>query len=116
MGKIRSLVTNYRTHPLLVEATNQFLTMKSKTMNPEENKEGLFMDERISFIESKGHLENADEKLFRREARDLPHELRIYGSAGHKLIVHRASAAHARRDACEHGWSRTAAGLRARTA
>ena len=67
---ICSLTTNYRTHPLLVEATNQFLTLHSANKHEQAN-DNLFMDERIIFEKSEGHTERDEEKLLVREERDL---------------------------------------------
>ena len=85
--KIHSLVTNYRTHPKLVDATNVFLTTKSRTMNARDDEENLFMDKRIAFRESLGSEIKEDETAFRREGQDLsvaPFNLRYTPKADKK--------------------------------
>lgn len=86
-AKIHSLVTNYRTHPKLVEATNVFLTSKFKTMNARDDDENLFMDKRIAFRESRGSEIKEVETAFRRDGQDLspaPFSLRYAPKADKK--------------------------------
>ena len=70
--KIRSLITNYRTHPTLVEATNTFLTLNTNSEKGQDDENHLFLDKRIFFIKSKTSDLNAKEKEFNRLDSDLP--------------------------------------------
>jgi exodeoxyribonuclease V beta subunit len=70
-SKVFSLTTNYRTHPDLVSATNKFLTLHNLSEDGQTDESHLFLDKRISFIESKGSTENAPQKIFVRNNDDL---------------------------------------------
>ena len=92
-AKIHSLVTNYRTHPKLVEATNVFLTSKFKTMNARDDDENLFMDKRIAFRESRGSELKEEEAAFRSDDQDLataPFSLRYAPKADKKETAKQA--------------------------
>lgn len=70
-SNVFSLTTNYRTHPDLVSATNKFLTLHNLSEDGQTDESHLFLDKRISFIESKGSSENAPQKIFVRNNHDL---------------------------------------------
>ena len=92
-AKIHSLVTNYRTHPKLVEATNVFLTSKFKTMNARDDDENLFMDKRIAFRESLGSKLKEEETAFRSDRQDFspsPFNLRYAPKADQKETAKQA--------------------------
>ena len=64
---IFGLTKNYRSHPSLVTAVNNFLELKGKLDSKEENQKnegGLFLDSRISFDGSTGDEDLADSKIF----------------------------------------------------
>ena len=69
--RICSLTTNYRTHPNLVKAVNQFLTSKIGK-DKEATNDNLFMDKRIAFEESNGDEKQLITKVFTRLGKDLP--------------------------------------------
>ena len=71
--RICSLTTNYRTHPNLVNAVNQFLTSKIDK-DKEATDDNLFMDKRIAFEESNGNEKQLTTKLFTRLEKDLPNQ------------------------------------------
>ena len=70
-GNIRSLTTNYRTHPELVQATNEFLTLNLEEEDGESDENHLFFDKRIFFIQSKGNKLKEKVKKFDRTTGDL---------------------------------------------
>ena len=64
---IFGLTKNYRSHPSLVTAVNNFLELKEKLGSKEENPKdegGLFLDSRISFDGSTGDEDLANSKFF----------------------------------------------------
>lgn len=70
-SSIRSLTTNYRTHPALVEATNSFLTLSTNQEDGISDSNHLFYDKRIFFIKSKGNHLNAKDNKFESPSGDL---------------------------------------------